>query len=76
MYDLDLAYSNSSMSTEISAVGGCGPIKPRRLGQVIELKPEALDLYCKVHADDHQGVRDLLSKHGLRNFSIFLQVST
>ena len=60
--------------SEISAVGGCGPIKPRRLGQVIELKPEALDLYCKVHADDHQGVRDLLSKHGLRNFSIFLQV--
>ena len=58
----------------ISAEGGCGPLHPRRLGQVIELRPESMELYTRVHADDHAGVRDLLAKHGLHNFSIYLQV--
>ncbi len=53
---------------------GCGPHKPKRLGQVIELRPECSAEYFRVHADDHPGVRDLLSKHGLKNFSIFHQV--
>jgi L-rhamnose mutarotase len=49
----------------------CGPTSPRRLGQVIELRPEAAERYKAVHADGHAGVRDLLAKHNLRNFSIF-----
>ena len=45
----------------------------QRFGQVIELKPECVAEYKRVHADGHPGVRDLLSKHGLRNFSIFMR---
>ena len=52
---------------------GCGPSTPRRLGQVIELRPECAAEYTRVHADNHAGVRDLLSKHGLTNFSIFMR---
>jgi L-rhamnose mutarotase len=52
----------------------CGPKTPLRLGQVIELREECVGEYLRVHADGHPGVRDLLSKHGLTNFSIFMQV--
>lgn len=44
----------------------------KRVGMVIKLKEETLEEYKRVHADDHEGVRDLLSKYGLRNFNIFL----
>jgi len=46
----------------------------RRLGQVVELKEECVAEYTRVHADGFPGVRDLLSKWNLRNFSIFMQV--
>lgn len=51
------------------------PLPPAtlRLGQVIELRPEHRAEYVRVHAAGHPGVRDLLAKHNLRNFSIFLQ---
>ena len=55
------------------ATFSCGPAKPRRLGQVIELREECLAEYTRVHADGHPGVRDLLAKWGLHNFSIFMQ---
>lgn len=44
----------------------------KRVGMVNELRPEYLDEYRRLHADGHPGVRDLLSKYHLRNFSIFL----
>jgi len=44
----------------------------RRVGMVIELRPECIDEYRRLHADGHPGVRDLLAKYHLRNFSIFL----
>jgi L-rhamnose mutarotase len=56
------------------AAPNCGPASPLRLGQVIELREECTSEYMRVHADGHPGVRDLLSKHGLTNFSIFMQV--
>jgi L-rhamnose mutarotase len=46
------------------------PVK--RVGIVIELRPEHLDEYRRLHADGHPGVRELLAKYHLRNFSIFL----
>jgi L-rhamnose mutarotase len=39
---------------------------------VIELRPGFIDEYRRLHADGHPGVRDLLTKYNLRNFSIFL----
>ena len=45
----------------------------RRIGMVIGTKPEKMEDYRKLHADEHPGVRDLLSKYNMRNFSIFIQ---
>ena len=40
---------------------------------VIGIRPEKLPEYQELHADDHPGVRDLLSAAHMRNFSIYLQ---
>ena len=47
--------------------------KVRRIGMVIGLRDEAVEAYRRLHADDEPGVRDLLQRYHLRNFSIFLQ---
>lgn len=58
---------------------GCqktAPQKPRsvkRVGMVIGLKEDKIEEYKKVHADTNPGVRDLLNKYHMHNFSIFLQ---
>jgi L-rhamnose mutarotase len=39
---------------------------------VIRLRPECIDAYRALHADSNPGVRDLLAKYHMRNFSIFL----
>jgi L-rhamnose mutarotase len=45
---------------------------PKRIGMVIGIKPEAIEYYKSIHADTYSGVRDLLSKYNMKNFSIFL----
>jgi len=45
---------------------------PRRFGMVVGLHPDHVTEYRRLHADDQPGVRDLLTKYHLRNFSIFL----
>ena len=45
----------------------------RRVGQVIEIKPEKIQEYKALHADSNPGVRDLLSKANIENFSIFIK---
>ena len=44
----------------------------KRIGMVIKLKPECVDQYLSLHHDSNPGVRDLLLKYNLNNFSIFL----
>lgn len=44
----------------------------KRIGMVVKVKTENLEEYKKLHSDDNPGVRDLLSKYNLRNFSIFM----
>ena len=44
----------------------------KRVGMVVGLKPEMIDEYKRLHADGNAGVRDLLTKYNLSNFSIFL----
>lgn len=44
----------------------------RHFGKCIELKAECIDEYKRLHADGHAGVRDLLTKYNLVNFSIYL----
>jgi L-rhamnose mutarotase len=64
--------SVSRRSAEFDLPGGCtrGPVK--RVGMVIQLRPEKVKEYKRLHADSNPGVRDLLVKYHLRNFSIFL----
>lgn len=44
----------------------------KRVGMVIGIKPEKIDEYKELHADSHPGVRDLLNKYHMENFSIFM----
>ena len=44
----------------------------RRVGMVVKIDSTRLEEYLALHADSNPGVRDLLVKYHLRNFSIFL----
>jgi L-rhamnose mutarotase len=44
----------------------------KRIGMVIKIKPDKLDEYLVLHADTTAGVRGLLQKYNVRNFSIFM----
>jgi L-rhamnose mutarotase len=44
----------------------------KRVGMVIKIKPEYIDEYRELHSASNAGVRDLLSKAHMHNFSIFL----
>ena len=43
-----------------------------RIGMVIGIKPDHISAYEALHAASNQGVRDLLTKYNMHNFSIFL----
>ena len=61
-------------------VSGCGRQRGnyvinddvKRVGMVIGIKPGQIDEYKRIHADGHPGVRDLLNKYHMHNFSIYL----
>jgi len=44
----------------------------KRVGMVIGIKPEVIEEYKGLHADDYPGVRDLLKNANFANFSIFI----
>jgi len=44
----------------------------KRVGMVIKIKPEYIDEYRELHSASNAGVRDLLTKAHMHNFSIFL----
>ena len=44
----------------------------KRVGMVIKIKPEYIEEYRTLHSDSNAGVRDLLTKAHMHNFSIFL----
>ena len=44
----------------------------KRIGMVIKIDSSRISEYLALHADSNPGVRDLLVKYHLRNFSIFL----
>ena len=45
----------------------------KRVGIVIQLQPDCIEEYKRLHSGSNPGVRDLLGKYHLTNFSIFLQ---
>ena len=44
----------------------------KRVGMVIKIKPEYIEEYKAIHSSSNAGVRDLLTKANMHNFSIFL----
>jgi len=49
-----------------------GGASVKRVGMVVGLRPEKMGEYKELHADSNPGVRDLLRKYNVHNFSIFL----
>ena len=45
----------------------------KRIGMVIGVKEDKLEAYRQLHADSNPGVRDLLAKYNMHNFSIFIK---
>jgi L-rhamnose mutarotase len=56
----------------IGALIGSPQPQVRRIGMVIGIKPEKIAEYKGLHADSNPGVRDLLTKYHMKNFSIYL----
>ena len=63
-------FSHMQVRAETSRVAATKSIK--RVGMVVGLNPEMMAEYKRLHADDNAGVRDLLNKYHMHNFSIFL----
>ena len=53
--------------------GGAAGQSVQRVGMVIGIRPEKIQDYKALHADANAGVRDLLRKYNMRNFSIFIR---
>lgn len=47
-------------------------LQVKRVGMVIGIKPDKISAYEALHADSNAGVRDLLNKYHMHNFSIFI----
>ena len=52
---------------------GCAHQPPKRVGMVVGIREDKIPLYKKLHADSNPGVRDILNKYNMHNFSIYLQ---
>lgn len=50
-----------------------GRTEIKRIGMVIQIKQDKIAEYKQLHADANPGVRDLLRKANITNFSIFLR---
>jgi L-rhamnose mutarotase len=44
----------------------------KRIGMVIKIDSSRIKEYMALHADSNPGIRDLLEKYNLKNFSIFM----
>jgi L-rhamnose mutarotase len=56
----------------VAVVAGCGRQNVKRVGMVIGIRADKIGQYKALHADSNPGVRDLLSKYHMHNFSIFM----
>jgi L-rhamnose mutarotase len=46
--------------------------QPKRIGMIIGIKPDRITAYEALHAASNPGVRDLLDKYHMHNFSIYI----
>jgi L-rhamnose mutarotase len=64
-----------AVASAIYAAGLYGKSEVRqvqRIGMVIGIKPDRISAYEALHAASNSGVRDLLTKYHMHNFSIFI----
>ena len=66
-------HSLSALLAAAVAVTGCAHQPVKRVGMVVGIREEKIAEYKQLHADSNPGVRDLLTKYHMHNFSIFLQ---
>ena len=59
-----------AMAAELHTKPESTPV--RRVGMVIGIKPDQISAYESLHAASNAGVRDLLDKYHMHNFSIFI----
>ncbi len=67
--------SNDAKKIEVAHLESEFPVdhqEVKRVGMVIKIKQDRLEEYLALHTDSEPGVRDLLAKYNLRNFSIFM----
>jgi len=58
--------------TVVAVIAGCGRQNVKRVGMVIGIRADKIGQYKALHADSNPGVRDLLNKYHMHNFSIFM----
>src|SRR6267154_2126935 len=78
-YDWDDLKRETEMKVAIFALLGVLSIalysqqsQPTRVGMIIGVKPDKISAYEALHAASNQGVRDLLDKYHMHNFSIYI----
>jgi L-rhamnose mutarotase len=62
----------SNQEKDVKKNENLSPSDVKRIGMVIRIDSSKIKDYLTLHADSNPGVRDLLQKYNLRNFSIFL----
>jgi len=72
MGNISRAVLIATIAAVILITVGCAQKEVKCVGMVIGIRPEAIPKYKEIHADDNPGVRDLLTKYNMHNFSIFL----
>ncbi len=71
--------SNTIVTTSICLLfgvllfAGCAQQAPKRYGMVIQVRPEKLDEYKKLHAAAWPGVLKMIRECNIQNYSIYLK---
>ena len=63
---------SSNQENDVKKTENLSHCNVKRIGMVIRIDSSKIKEYRELHADSNPGVRDLLEKYNLRNFSIFL----
>jgi L-rhamnose mutarotase len=62
----------SCSQNEVHSIPPENHSRAKRVGMVVKVKSDKVEAYKELHADGEPGVRHLLEKYNMRNFSIFL----
>lgn len=68
-----LAALASAAAVGLVVLSRSRPRPTRRIGMVIGMRPDRISAYEALHAASNAGVRDLLTKYHMHNFSIYLK---